>query len=108
MDGVRGLPPQDDPEDYNLYGIDWEAIEDPRLRAHRQGTAEDEEEPGHPELANNVVCEPPNCPLTDEQVPRLWEELTAVVDVTLRGMGSRRALWVTALELLIQLVGEAE
>jgi hypothetical protein len=102
-DGVRGLPPQDEePEDYNLCGVDWEAMEGNR------DAAEDENGHNHPEWVNNVVCEPPRCPLTDEQAVKLMVDLAAAVDVESKNMDGRRLVWVKALELFVQVVGDEE
>jgi hypothetical protein len=105
-DGVRGLrPPCDEgPEDYTLYGVDWEAVDDPRLRAYRQENGGGDEETdtlsARPEWINAVACEPPNSPLTDVQFREFMEELTAAVDVSSNDTSVRRLIWANALELL--------
>ena len=109
-DGVRGLPPQDEhPEGYTLYGVDWEANEDPRLmRHHQENNLEDRERNtphGQPDRVNEVVCEPPACPLSNEQVEELMARLTMVVDVESKDMSVRRVVWVMALESFSQLIG---
>ena len=96
-DGVHGLPPQDEhPEGYGSYGIDWEAIDD------RQDGAGDAMGYNHPDWVNNVVCEPPRSPLTDEQVERMMGDIAAVVDVDSKSMDGRRVVWIKALELFLQ------
>lgn len=100
-DGVHGLPPQEEGSgDYSLYGVDWDAME--RIR----GATGDESSDSQPEWVNNVVCEPPNCPLSDEQVERLMEDLVGVVDMESKSMDSRQVAWVEGLKLLLQLVGD--
>lgn len=114
LDGVRGLPPQEDegPEDYTSYGVDWEAIEDPRLAAYRRENSADDrhESPPHsyPGWMNEVVCEPPERPITDEQVEKLTEELSAAIDIRSTDMNVRRVIWVKALGFFAQLIGEEE
>lgn len=95
IDGVRGLPPQEEDDQVDdSYGIDWEATEGYR------NAAEDEMGYDQPDWVNNVVCEPPGCPLNDEEVEQLMEDLRAVVDVESRNMDARRVVWVKAFELL--------
>lgn len=102
-DGVHGLPPQDEElEDYTLYGVDWETMEGV------QDPSEEGSRYHQPEWVNEVVCEPPNCPLEDEQVKRLSEDIAAVVGAGSNDMDWRRGIWVKAFELLSQLVGGAE
>ena len=110
-DGVRGLPPQDDdPEDYSLYGVDWEAIEDPRLMDHhRENNPEDEDTNvphDRPDWVNEVICDPPPCPLSDERVEELTAELAVVADARSKEMSIRRVVWTNALECLTRLVGD--
>ena len=95
-DGICGLPPQDrDLEDYGSYGIDWEAMDDLRFAG---GTGDDAEpeggynQPEWPEWTNNVVCEPPNCPLDDEQAEELLGEFSAVRDAESMDMERRRVV----------------
>lgn len=126
-DGIRGLPPLDssgdsegdinpedggEPEGFTSYGIDWEALEDPHLMAHyHENNPQDEAantSHSRPEWINEVVCEPPNCPLNDEQVERLEQELVAIVDIGSKDMDTRRVTWVTALQMCMQIVSDGE
>jgi hypothetical protein len=109
VDGVRGLPPEEeDPEDYASYGVDWEAMEDPRFATHGEETPEGENRHAHPEWINEVTCEPPDCPLTGVHVERLTEELGAVVDMESKDMDVRRVVWVKALGLFVQIIQDSE
>lgn len=105
-DGVRGLPPpgNEDPKEYTSYGIDWEAINDPRLRAYRRENGAGDEgmdiQWDRPEWINTVTCEPPSPPLVDGQLEELMMELAAAVDIESNDMGVRRLVWTKALELL--------
>ena len=109
VDGVRGLPPEEEyPEGYASYGVDWEAIEDPRFATHCEETPGNENGDAHPEWINEVICEPPNCPLTDVHVERLIERLGAVVDIRSKDMDVRRVVWVEALGLFMQIMQDLE
>jgi hypothetical protein len=100
-DGIHGLPPQDDNhEDYNLYGVDWEGIE------QQHDISSDEGRYNEPNWVNNVVCDPPHCPLTDEREEALMYELSEIVDIHSKTMDERRVVWVIALELFIRLVDD--
>jgi len=122
-DGIRGLPPsaaqpEDDqihdtePEDYATYGVDWEAIDDPHLMDHlRENNPEEEgNTPSHqhPAWINEVICEPPDCPLTEGQIDWLEGELAQTVDCRSKDMEVRRLVWVTSLELYAKLCTEHE
>ncbi|KAF9779579.1 hypothetical protein BJ322DRAFT_1013264 [Thelephora terrestris] len=109
LDGVHGLPPQgEEPEDFSLYGVDWEAMEGLGLTDHPEDTAELGDRQDRPEWMNEVVCEPPDCPLTDEQVKGLGDELAAVVDTWSRDMDVQRAVWIKAFGIFSQMIQEAE
>jgi hypothetical protein len=102
-DGIHGLPPDDDNnQDYSLYGVDWDAAE------QQQENSQDEGGYNEPDWVNNVVCDPPPSPLTDERVEVLMEELTAIVDIDSKSMDGRRVVWIKALELFLHLVYEQE
>jgi hypothetical protein len=102
-DGLHGLPPQDDHhEDYSLYGVDWDGID------QRQEILHDEGNYNEPDWVNNVVCDPPHCPLTDERVDGLMEQLAACVDIDSKTMDGRRVVWVQALELFLRLAHDQE
>ena len=112
--GIKGLPANlrqpegntggdGEPEDYSTYGIDWEAMNSSHLMYHHH-TNNLEEEAGspfhqHPAWINEVVCKPPNCPLTEDQVERFEEELAGSTNLGSNNMGVCKLVWVTALEL---------
>lgn len=58
----------------------------------------------HPEWVNEVVVDPPSCPLTESQVENLWEEIVTTVDVELNDMNVHRFVWTIALESFNKLV----
>lgn len=100
----------EEPEDYAMYGINWEAMDESHLMEHhRENNPEEESNPPlhqHPAWINEVVCEPPNCPLTEGQVEWLEGELASAVDWRSNDMEIRRILWVTALKLCVKLDAE--
>jgi hypothetical protein len=114
-DGIRGLPPNldknvtrdEEPEHYVTYGVDWEAMDNQHLMDHHRennpGEGGDPPSHQHPAWINEVVCEPPDCPLTEGQVERLEEELAGSVDLKSNDMEVRRLIWVTALEMCVDL-----
>lgn len=62
-----------------------------------------------PEWVNEVTCDPPHCPLTDDQIEKLMEDLAQVVNLDSKDMDVRRAVWINALELFEKLAaGETE
>ena len=112
-DGIRGLPPHssndgEEIEDYMSFGVDWGALQDPQLMAHHQennpGSTAIDHPYDHPDWINEVVCDPPDCPLASDQVERLERDLAAVVDIESKDMNVRRVVWSTALQLYTQLV----
>ena len=130
-DGIRGLPPKasepeassvggegseggethdEDPMDYSTYGVDWEAMDDPRLMEHHhQNNPQDGEDvlhTQHPAWINEVVCEPPDRPLTDDQFERLEENLARVISHGSSDMDVNRFIWATALDLFRRLHAE--
>ena len=103
-DGPRGYTAVDDNvQDLSTYGVDWEVADDPTLMAHHlahnpeEGPAPNTPFGSKPANLAQVPCEPPNCPLTDEQVAYLDFTLSQTVDVTSRNMLIRRNVWRTAL-----------
>lgn len=63
-----------------------------------RNAAEDGISYDQPDWVNNLVCEPPCCPLKDEEVEHLIGHLCAVVDVESREENARREVWVKAFE----------
>jgi hypothetical protein len=131
IDGMRGLPPvitetghigddnrqigdnevyDEEPEDYATYGIDWEAMDDPHLMDHHRenNPQEDDDTPFHqrPVWINEVICEPPDSPLTEDQLERFEEELASIFDLESKDMDVHRLVWVTALDLCARLHAE--
>ena len=99
-------------EDYSTYGVDWEAMDDSRLMDHQRTNNPEEEGDSpfhqHPAWINEVLCKPPDCPLTEAQVGRLEEELARATHLGSNDMEVRRLAWVTALELCTKLCAERD
>ncbi|KAJ7433339.1 hypothetical protein B0H11DRAFT_1759136 [Mycena galericulata] len=112
-EGPRGIssflaPQDDDIEDINEYGIDWEVTGEPELMAHLLENNPDErvdigDDPfaaaSTPANLSEVLCEPPGCPFTLEQLARLDQRLHASVDIFSRNMNVRRLVWQAALSI---------
>ena len=93
------------------YGVDWDVLADPELmRHHYQHNPDAPMDPStapsatayRPERLSQIVCEPPNCPLTSQQLSTLHDHLlhahhSRQVDLRSRDMLVRRQLWSVAL-----------
>ena len=91
-------------DDPAAYGVDWEAIDDPRiLQHHNQHNAADQS--GYnpfvlhePRNLSNVEVPEAGSPLTLEQVEFLNQRLNALLFATSRSMEARREVWIVALQ----------
>ncbi|KAF9527084.1 hypothetical protein CPB83DRAFT_769166 [Crepidotus variabilis] len=116
--GPRGFSVDElqDDEEAAGYGVDWEALNDNPLMAHFQ--EQNPAEPPPPELndlqpftpnvphrMSEVLCEAPNCPLTDELVRELDRVLAERVDLFSTQMGVRRLVWQEAFSLCSHFYG---
>ncbi|KAJ7231487.1 hypothetical protein C8J57DRAFT_1439843 [Mycena rebaudengoi] len=106
--GIAALTEEEEIEDLNEYGVDWEVNDDPELMAHLVANNTNEtphvsEDPfasaSTPANLSEVLCEPPGCPFTPEQLQVLDTQLAASVDLFSRNMNVRRIVWQTALEI---------
>ena len=111
VDGPRGIPlpaanrTEDVVDDIEMYGVDWEAAEDPSLMNHLRDNNPQDWDSNNPfnvappASLSNVPCEPPNCPFTPFQVQILDTTLRQRVNIESRSMIVRRAVWQVALEV---------
>lgn len=112
QDGPRGVqyqtvPSEEEIEDVENYGVDWEDAEDPVIMDHLhannpQDRGHDEDNPFHsttPSSFSDVPCEPPNCPLTPQQVHILDTVLPQRVNLSSRSMVTRHMVWEEALSI---------
>lgn len=114
QDGPRGLEhatshTADDhlnEEEMALYGIDWEAQQDPILMNQvLENEPQDWEDDNpfqtvsSPDHMAEVICDPPGCPLIADQVLSLDLQLSTRIDLTSRDMEVRKLIWVEALDI---------
>jgi hypothetical protein len=107
--GLRGM---EDVTNFDMYGVDWEDYNNASFMrnlqdAHPedQGDIDNFRAPSH---INEVNCEPPNCPLSPEEVTELDRELDYRLGEARhsRDMSVRRATWDVALAFVMDLVSE--
>ncbi|KAJ7586766.1 hypothetical protein C8J56DRAFT_787332, partial [Mycena floridula] len=96
-------------EDPESFGIDWEAADDGDLMDHliQHNPQEwDDENPfvNGPATQSHVPCEPPKCPLTEEEITILDTGLASRVDLRSRNMQMRRLVWMEAFSICNHLV----
>jgi hypothetical protein len=113
QDGPRGMqhlltPPDERVDDLASYGIDWDVIDDQRLMNHllRENPQDWEDQNPFsfgPTNQSHVPCEPPDCPLSADQVIWLDDHLAGMVDLNARNMQMRRLVWEKALMLCVSL-----
>ncbi|KAJ7636764.1 hypothetical protein FB45DRAFT_1138651, partial [Roridomyces roridus] len=109
QDGPRGLeyrvsPAEEDVGDASTYGIDWAVADDQNLMSHLLSQNPQDWADRNPfapglDTLSDVPCEPPNSPLSLEQIAALDATLTSEFDLTSRSMHIRRLVWIRALEL---------
>jgi hypothetical protein len=105
--GSRGV---EDITNFELYGVDWEDYDDPEfMRNLHEANPDDSAELAvfrAPEHIANVLCEPPNCPLTPMEVQTLDSELRRRLGATYgsHDMSARRAMWQSALDIVVNMV----
>jgi hypothetical protein len=113
QDGPRGVqhlltPPDERVDDLASYGIDWDVVDDQRLMNHflRENPQDWEDQNPFsfgPANQSHVPCEPPDCPLSADQVIWLDDHLAGMVDLNARNMQMRRLVWEKALMLCVSL-----
>lgn len=110
--GARGIfaptvpdDPSDDPGD--AYGIDFDEIDNPRIREHNRlaNLPTEGDDPNnnpfathHPERLSHVAVEDPRCPLNVEGVAHLDSYLNTLAYRYSTDMPSRISLWASALQ----------
>lgn len=115
--GHRGIQVEANLTDDEIvgYGIDWEAIGDPRIRTHHNDSdanpehSDDRDDQNilssfaRPERFSVVEVNSPNCPLTPEQVHWLDSQLLSYPFSEIRTMEAYRLRWITALALCLEI-----
>ncbi|KAH9948437.1 hypothetical protein B0H21DRAFT_690181 [Amylocystis lapponica] len=113
QEGPRGfsafMPSGDielNPLDISSYGVDWDVMDDPVLMAHHLTHNPHEWEDENPFVPattpvnlSEVVCDPPNCPFSPEQMIMFTSMLHLSTDSTSRNMNVRRLVWLEALHI---------
>jgi hypothetical protein len=100
--GLRGM---EDVDNFATYGVDWDDYTDASFMRNLQdanpGDAADVNTFSIPEHIATVHCEPPNCPLSPDELRILDVELRNRVGQAYhsRDMTSRRAVWAAALDI---------
>ncbi|KAK6992517.1 hypothetical protein R3P38DRAFT_3083810 [Favolaschia claudopus] len=108
LQGPRGLSHAEleAPVDIDNFGIDWEAQTNTRLVQHfaeHNDQSWSEADPfapfTAPESLNEVVVDPPEGPLSEEEVAELDFQLAELVDVSSTNMNVRKMVWREALRI---------
>ena len=87
-------------EDVEEFGIDWDGTDNAQLVQELQGQAENPFDGYAPDMLNEVPCEPPECPLTCDQVDDLDAVLSMLFNTTAsHDMDVYTAVWIQALVL---------
>ena len=99
------LQEEEDVGDIASYGIDWEEADDPQLMQHLLENNPHELEDtgatgvGLPPRMNEVVCDAPDAPFSQDLIDRLDEALAEHVNLQSEDMGVRRLVWEEALNI---------
>lgn len=115
-DGPRGLSGPssegadldglEDGEDVTTFGIDWEDMDNEALMEHHHqhnSFQADNSFSTPPSTLSEVICTPPNCPLSDEGIHQLDYYLTHALNSNSHSMLIRRNVWVEALRICTQI-----
>jgi hypothetical protein len=85
-------------EDVDQFGIDWDGADDEQLVRKLQEQAENPFDGYAPDTLNEVPCEPPECPLTCNQVNGLDAALSMQFNMTAsHDMDVYTAVWIQVL-----------
>lgn len=114
--GIRGFDDDAEPQDEELedpasYGVDWEAIDDPRVLAHHSLHNQPDELGNNPFVSqrpqhfSDVTVPEVDSPLSPEQLNHLSEYLRSSPSFQSRSMDSRRLLWNSALQFCGDMFG---
>lgn len=110
QEGLRGVsthgPADEEVEDLASYGVDWEVNDNEHLMSHLLDNNPEEWEDDNPFISSSlpgtlteVLCDPPNCPFTEQQVSDLDTALSRRVDLFSKSMRVRRLIWQEALQI---------
>lgn len=108
MDGARGFEPDSMVEgDLAAFGVDWRVLDSRQLLEHHRRTNPHDAVnigflpvDGVPEELSEVKVDPPNCPISEEQVVWLKNQLVSSgLDLTSKNELVRRQVWAHGLAL---------
>lgn len=116
-EGPRGLsylkePVDEELDDFSSYGVDWTEIDNSRILNHHDEQNRPDAAAGvssnpflthQPEHPTEIIVPEANCPLTAEQLNYLEGQLSTLPYFGDESMDARRLLWVTALELCVEM-----
>ncbi|KAF8325298.1 hypothetical protein F5887DRAFT_889403 [Amanita rubescens] len=88
---------EEDVRDLGQFGIDWEDMDDEDLIQALQERGENPFDDYAPDRMNDVPCEPPDCPLTMDQVDGLDAVLQREFDMNTYDMDVKTRVWICAL-----------
>jgi hypothetical protein len=105
--GIQALLEQEHltPEEIVNYGIDWDVQNDTQLYRHfltnnpHEQSTEPFDSTSTPHNLTHIICDPPNCPFSDQEIQDLRDGLRNRVDMDSRNMAVRRLIWQEALFL---------
>ena len=88
---------EEDILDVGQFGIDWEGMDDEELIQELQERGENPFDDYAPDRMNEVPCEPPDCPLTMDQMDELDAVLQREFDMNTYDMDVKTTVWIRAL-----------
>ncbi len=97
-------PVDDEVEDIEVFGIDWDVVDDATYMEHLQQHNQDVWDPSNPfsdapPKTSHVPVDPPECPFNQESMDILAAALAERVDLTSRQMDVHRLVWLEAINL---------
>lgn len=100
-------PETNTPENLERYGVDWEDHNDDNVMEHFFSQNPDENmDPGNfapPQELSHVPCDPPPCPIRQEDIDRLQQLVLNHDHAQSQHMEGRRQIWIDALGFCMDL-----
>lgn len=105
--GIRRIPEpiNEQVDDFEVYGVDFEELEDERVMAHLLNNNQDDHDAntvvaGAPAILSDVPCTPADCPLDEAQLRFLNEQIAGFGGhSTTINVLTRRQMWIHAFDL---------
>ncbi|KAF8318313.1 hypothetical protein F5887DRAFT_883042 [Amanita rubescens] len=89
--------------DVEQFGVDWEGLEDEELIRELQERGENPFDNYAPDRLNEVPCEAPHCPLTQDQVEGLDAFLRTEFNMQSNNVHVKTGIWTRALTWCLDL-----